>query len=68
MEDNKTTKQKFGDIFETLLAAIGVILFWRGVWDISMEFMDPWMSIVLGLLILSLIAIVERKRIFRDIV
>ena len=35
-----------------IVAAVGLILFWRGIWDFSREYINPWQSIAIGLGIL----------------
>lgn len=39
-------------ILIALIAAVGLILLWRGIWDASKPYLDPWQSIAIGLGIL----------------
>lgn len=48
----------------TLLTAIGVVLFWRGVWELSERYIDGTTSLLLGLLLVAVVAALERKRLF----
>lgn len=48
-----------------LLTGVGLILFWRGIWQMSEELFSDQISLILGLLILIGIAIFEKKQIFK---
>jgi hypothetical protein len=48
-----------------LLTGVGLILFWRGIWQISEKLFSEQISLILGLLILCGIAIFEKKQIFK---
>ena len=48
-----------------LLTGVGLILFWRGIWQISEEIFSKHISLILGLVILISIAIFEKKQIFK---
>ena len=48
-----------------LLTGVGLILFWRGIWQISEKLFSEQISLVLGLVLLIGIAIFEKKQIFK---
>ncbi|MBI5697525.1 MAG: hypothetical protein HZC29_03315 [Thaumarchaeota archaeon] len=48
-----------------LLTGVGLILFWRGIWQISEELFSKQISLILGLVIIIGIAIYEKKQIFK---
>lgn len=48
-----------------LLTGVGLILLWRGIWQVSEELFSKEISLVLGLVILSGIAVYEKKQIFK---
>jgi hypothetical protein len=48
-----------------LLTGVGLILFWRGIWQISEELISKQISLILGLVILFGIAVFEKKQIFK---
>jgi hypothetical protein len=48
-----------------LITGVGLVLFWRGIWETSAKFISEEMSLVLGLLILVTVAIYERRQIFQ---
>jgi len=54
-----------GRTFILLLTGVGLILFWRGIWQMSEKLFSSQISLVLGLVILIGIAIFEKKQIFK---
>jgi len=44
---------------------MGLVLFWRGIWEISSKFFSEEFSLVLGLMILITVAIYERRQLFQ---
>jgi hypothetical protein len=48
-----------------LLTGVGLILFWRGIWQMSEELFEKEISLILGLVIIISIAIFEKKQIFK---
>ncbi|MBI5859766.1 MAG: hypothetical protein HZB73_03540 [Nitrosarchaeum sp.] len=48
-----------------LLTGVGLILFWRGIWQVSEKLFSEQVSLILGLVILIGIAIFEKKQIFK---
>lgn len=48
-----------------LLTGVGLILFWRGIWQMSEKLVSEEISLILGLVILIGIAIFEKKQIFK---
>ena len=48
-----------------LITGIGIVLFWRGIWETSEKLFEPEISLILGLGILILIALVQRRQFFK---
>ncbi|HEY5735344.1 MAG TPA: hypothetical protein VIS47_02175 [Nitrosopumilus sp.] len=48
-----------------LLAGIGLVLFWRGIWEVSARYFSDYVSLVVGLIILIAVAIIQRRQIFQ---
>jgi uncharacterized membrane protein SirB2 len=48
-----------------LITGIGLVLFWRGIWETSARLFSEEMSLVLGLIILIAVAVCERRQIFQ---
>lgn len=48
-----------------LITGIGLVLFWRGIWETSAKLFSEEMSLVLGLIILITVAVYERRQIFQ---
>jgi len=48
-----------------LITGIGLVLFWRGIWEVSSRFFSEYVSLVVGLIILIFVAIYERRQIFQ---
>ncbi|QLH05859.1 hypothetical protein [Nitrosopumilus ureiphilus] len=61
MKENVFTKRTF----LLLLTGIGLVLFWRGIWEMSAKFFSEDISLIVGLVILILVAIYERRQIFQ---
>ena len=61
MKENIFTKRTF----LLLLTGIGLVLFWRGIWEMSAKFFSEDISLIVGLIILILVAIYERRQIFQ---
>ena len=51
--------------FLLLLTGIGLVLFWRGIWEVSAKIFSEEISLIIGLVILVAIAIYERRQIFQ---
>ena len=51
--------------FLLLLTGIGLVLFWRGIWEVSSKIFSEEISLIIGLVILVAIAIYERRQIFQ---
>jgi hypothetical protein len=60
-----TTSDKRKQIFVLMASIVGIILFWRGLWDLSVKAFSPEASLLIGLTILGSIAIVDRKQILK---
>jgi hypothetical protein len=48
-----------------LLTGIGLVLFWRGIWETSAKLFSEEISLVLGVAILVGVAVAERRQIFK---
>ena len=48
-----------------LLTGVGLVLFWRGIWETSAKLFSEEISLVLGLIILVSVAVYERRQIFQ---
>ena len=48
-----------------LLTGIGLVLFWRGIWETSAKLFSEEISLVLGVVILVSVAVAERRQIFK---
>lgn len=48
-----------------LLTGIGLVLFWRGIWEVSAKYFSEDVSLIVGLAILISVAIYERRQIFQ---
>jgi len=51
--------------FLLLFTGIGLVLFWRGIWEVSAKFFPEEISLIIGLIILISVAIYERRQIFQ---
>ncbi|MFB5620117.1 MAG: hypothetical protein ACE5RC_03155 [Nitrosopumilus sp.] len=48
-----------------LLTGVGLVLFWRGIWEVSARYFSEYVSLVVGLIILIGVAIIQRRQIFQ---
>lgn len=48
-----------------LATGVGLVLFWRGIWEISAKYFSEYVSLGLGLAILVTVAIWEKRQIFK---
>ncbi|MDH3490263.1 MAG: hypothetical protein OEL56_07420 [Nitrosopumilus sp.] len=48
-----------------LMTGIGLVLFWRGIWEVSAKLFSDEISLVVGLIILISVAVYERRQIFQ---
>ena len=53
------------DVFVIVTGLVGVILFWRGIWEASARYFSPEVSLGIGVALLALLALVERKRFWK---
>ena len=60
----KTTKN-IGKTVVFLPTGMGLILFWRGTWQISEKIFSDEVSLILGLLILFCISVLKKEEIFK---
>ncbi len=61
MENNIFTKRTF----LLLLTGIGLVLFWRGIWEVSAQFMPEEISLIVGLIILISVALYQKRQFFQ---
>jgi len=61
MENNLLTKRTF----LLLLTGIGLVLFWRGIWEVSARFMPDYISMIVGVIILILVALYQKRQFFQ---
>ena len=47
------------------LTGVGLVLFWRGIWETSEKLFSEELSLVLGFIILVSVAVYERRQIFQ---
>jgi hypothetical protein len=53
------TIEKRRHIISILVTSVGLILFWRGIWDLSEKYFSPEVSLIVGLSMLVSAAIIE---------
>ena len=61
MENNIFTKRTF----LLLLTGIGLVLFWRGIWDVSARFIPDYISLIIGLAVLISVAVYQKRQFFQ---
>ncbi len=61
MENNILTKRTF----LLLLTGTGLVLFWRGIWEVSAKFISEEISLIIGLIILISVALYQRRQLFQ---
>ena len=58
-------KENHRHVLALLITGVGVVLFWRGIWEISAKYFSEEISLVLGLGILIGVALGERRQLFK---
>jgi hypothetical protein len=61
---NESTEKR-RHVISLLITSVGIVLFWRGIWDISEKLFSAEISLVMGMSILVSMAVVERRYLFR---
>ncbi|MDH5415683.1 MAG: hypothetical protein OEX98_03810 [Nitrosopumilus sp.] len=61
MKENIFTKRTLLLLF----TGVGLVLFWRGIWEMSAKLFSEDISLIIGLIILISVAIYERRQIFQ---
>ena len=61
MENNIFTKRTFF----LLLTGIGLVLFWRGIWDVSTRYIEDYISLIIGLAVLISVAVYQKRQFFQ---
>jgi hypothetical protein len=64
MRENSTSERKRHTI-SLLITGVGIILFWRGIWELSQKAFSSEISLMVGFSILISVAIIERKQLFK---
>ncbi|MFM7795148.1 MAG: hypothetical protein ACKO7N_00090 [Candidatus Nitrosotenuis sp.] len=59
------TTQDTRHIFSIIMAGVGIIFFWRGIWEISAKYISEESALIIGLAMLIAAAIAERKGLLR---
>ena len=62
---SEVKKKNHRHLLGLLITGIGVILFWRGIWEISAKYFSEEISLILGLGILIGVALAERRQVFK---
>jgi hypothetical protein len=47
------------------LTGVGIVLFWRGIWEVSAKYFSEYVSLIIGLIILIAVAIYQKRQIFQ---
>lgn len=63
MSKNNTSKLRHA--ISLLITGVGLVLFWRGIWDLSEKYFSVYLSLTLGVIILILVALLEKRQIFK---
>ena len=63
--EKRDPKNKLKRTILLLLTGVGLVLFWRGIWETSAKFISEEISLILGLAILVAVAAYERRQIFK---
>ena len=48
-----------------LVTGIGIVLFWRGIWDMSFYLFSDEISLLFGAIILIVMALIGKRRVFK---
>lgn len=48
-----------------LITGVGLVLFWRGIWETSAYLFSEHVSLILGTVVLILVALWEKKQVFK---
>ncbi len=54
LEDNVRHRLSRHPTLYALIGGIGVVLFWRGIWDLSGILIGPWTALILSIIIMLL--------------
>lgn len=49
------------------LTIVGVILVWRGLWELSEKYFGPELSLIIGIVILSCVGFFSKRELFERI-
>ena len=60
-------KKKTRAIVICLIILLGLILLWRGIWEISERFFGPEVSALIGATLLAVVGIVSMESLFEHI-
>ena len=52
-------------LFAIFIGIVGIVFFWRGIWQISEKLFSPEVSLAFGMVLLIVVALIERKLFFK---
>jgi hypothetical protein len=58
-------RSKIRHTISLLATGVGLVLLWRGIWDLSDQYLSVYTSLVLGVIILVVIALLEKRQVFK---
>jgi hypothetical protein len=58
MEQTKSERRKY--VISALLGLVAVVLLWRAIWDFADMIMSPFMSLVIGFILLGILSFVQK--------
>lgn len=61
----KPTSEKNRHTISLLITGVGIVLFWRGIWEMSQKIFSSETSLLIGFSILIAVAMLERKQLFK---
>ena len=59
MKDKADRTKKRKEVLEYGLGVVAVVFIWKGVWELSAEIISPWISLLIGLAIVGVMAYVR---------
>jgi hypothetical protein len=58
MDQTKSERRKY--VVSALLGLVAVVLLWRAIWDFADMIMSPFMSLVIGFILLGILSFVQK--------
>jgi hypothetical protein len=62
---NEVATEKRRHVLSLLITGTGLVLFWRGVWDLSEKVFSSEVSLIIGLSMLVSVALIEKRQLFK---